>query len=277
MGCIYKISEGMADFTDTESRLANYILDHKDEATLSSAQQLGERAGVSASAVTRFAHRLGYSGFTALKLDLARDHAEEVSNFDDMIKETDSTLDVIRKAEALSTRLQNQAYRLLDVESLQHAVDVLLHCRTIYLFGISGSGIVCMDLMEKLSRIDRRVIYHQDFHDQLAATAHISSRDAALAISYGGKTHEVNTAMQYAKERGASTIAVTQFRKSPLTRYADTLLYIPTTERELRLGAIASRNASLIVTDMLYMCMVKNDVARTNESLVKTRELIERL
>lgn len=276
MSCAYKIREGMASYTDTEKKLAGYILQHKGEVTLSSAQRLGERAGVSAAAIIRFSHRLGYSGFTALKVDLAGDSADEISNFDDMISEQDSVADVVRKAEALSTMLQDQAYQLLNVESLEKAIDALLRCQTVYLFGVSGSGIVCMDLMEKLSRIDRRVVYHQDFHDQLAATAHITDRDVALAVSYSGKTHEVNTAMQFAKEQGAVTIAVTQFRKTPLTRYADILLYIPTTERELRLGAIASRNASLIVTDLLYMGIVKNNIEQTKEYIVKTKNAILR-
>lgn len=276
MSCAYKIREGMASYTDTEKKLAEYILLHKSEVTLSSAQTLGERAGVSAAAIIRFAHRLGYGGFTALKVDLAGDSADEISNFDDMISEQDSMASVVKKAQALNTMLQDQAYRLLNVESLEKAVDAMLRCRTVYLFGVSGSGIVCTDLMEKLSRIDRRVVYHKDFHDQLAATAHITAEDVALAVSYSGKTREVNTAMQYAKERGAVTVAVTQFRKSPLARYADILLYIPTTERELRLGAIASRNASLIVTDLLYMGIVKNNIKQTKEYLVQTKDIIQR-
>lgn len=277
MSCAYKIREGMASYTDTEKKLAEYILQHKSEVTLSSAQILGERAGVSAAAVIRFAHRLGYSGFTALKVDLAGDSADEVANFDDMICEQDSMTAVVKKAEALNAILQNQAYRLLNVESLEKAVDAMLRCRTVYLFGVSDSGIVCTDLMEKLSRISRVAVYHKDFRDQLAAAAHITEQDVALAISYSGKTREVNTAMQYAKEQGAVTVAITQFRKSPLTRYADILLYIPTTERELRLGAIASRNASLIVTDLLYMGLVKNNIAQAKQYLSKARDAIRRL
>ena len=54
-------------------------------------------------------------------------------------------------------------------------------------------------------------------------------------------------------------------------------LYIPTTERELRLGAIASRNASLIVTDLLYLGLAKSDMKQTKEYIVKTRNAINRL
>lgn len=277
MSCIYKIHEGSSSYTDTEKKLAQYILDHINEVTLNSAQVLGERVGVSPAAVIRFSKKLGYSGFTAMKVDLAKDEHTEVVNFDDMIQEQDSMETVLKKAENLNTMLQSQAYRLINAESLEKAVQALLPCRTVYLFGISGSGIVCMDLMQKLSRINRRAVYHSDFHDQLAAAAHMTEQDVAIAVSYGGKTNEVNEAMGLAKELGATTIAVTQFKKSPLTRLSDILLYIPSSERDLRLGAIASRNASLIVTDLLYLGLAKHNIASTRELLVKTKEVIKRL
>lgn len=274
MSCIYKIREGMASYTDTEKKLGDYILQHADEVTLSSAQSLGEKLSVSAAAVVRFSQKLGYKGFTALKVDLARDDQSDIQNFDDMINENDPMSVVVKKAENLNTMLLNQAYQLLDVEQIEKTVQLLLNCRSIYLYGFSGSGIVCTDFMQKMSRINRTVVYHSDFHEQLALTAHITEQDVALAVSYSGKTHEVNTAMQLAKRAGASTVAITQFRKTPLTKHADILLYIPTTERELRLGAIASRNASLIITDLLYLGVMKNNMEQTREYLIKTKETI---
>ncbi|MEG0852641.1 MAG: MurR/RpiR family transcriptional regulator [Angelakisella sp.] len=277
MSCIYKIREGTASYTDTEKKLAQYILEHINEVTLSSAQVLGDRVGVSAAAIIRFSKKLGYKGFTAMKVDLAKDDMPDIVTFDDMILEEDSMDTVVKKAENLNTMLQNQAYHLINSESLEKAVHILLNCRTVYLFGLAGSGIVCMDLMQKLSRINRQTVYHSDFHNQMAATAHITPEDVAIAISYSGKKNEVNAAMRLAKEKGAATIAITQFKKSPLTKLANTLLYIPTTERDLRLGAIASRNASLIVTDLLYLGLAKNNISQTKEYLVKTKEAIKLL
>lgn len=267
----------MPSYTETENRIADYLLQHSSESVLSSAQSLGEQIGVSPSAVIRFSHKLGYRGFIALKVDLARDNPAEINNFDDMIDENDSMETVVKKAENLNKMLNNQAYRLINVEALGKAVEALIDCHNIYLFGVSGSGIVCMDLMEKLTRINRMVVYHNDFHDQLAAAAHMTAQDVAIAISYGGKTREVNTAVQYAKEIGSKTIAITQFKKSQLAKLADILLYIPTNERELRLGAIASRNASLIVTDLLYLGLAKNEMNTTKDYLIKTKQVIQRL
>jgi RpiR family transcriptional regulator, murPQ operon repressor len=277
MSCIYKIREGRSSYTDTEQKLAQYILEHTNEVTLNSAQILGERVGVSAAAVIRFSKKLGYNGFTAMKVDLAKDDAVDIVNFDDMIQEQDSMEMVLKKAENLNSMFQNQAYRLINSESLEKAVQALLNCNTVYLFGISGSGIVCMDLMQKLSRINRHAVYHSDFHDQMASAAHMTKDDVAIAVSYGGKTNEVNAAMHLAKEMGTTTIAITQFKKTPLAKLADILLYIPSTERDLRLGAIASRNASLIVTDLLYLGLAKNNISLTREYIVKTKEVIKRL
>ncbi|HAH78871.1 MAG TPA: MurR/RpiR family transcriptional regulator [Ruminococcaceae bacterium] len=277
MSCLYKIRQGMPSYTDTEKKLADYILHHAGEVTFSSAQKLGREVGVSAAAVIRFSHRLGYRGFTALKIDLAADRSEQISGLDDVISESDSMETVLQKAKNLNGMLQDQAFHMVNTESLQRAVDVLRKCRNVYLFGFGGSGIVCTDFMEKLSRIGRSVIYRTDLHDQIAMAALMTERDVALAVSYSGRTREVNTGMRLARELGATTIAVTQFKKSPLTRLADILLYIPTTERELRIGAIASRNASLILTDLLYLGLAKENFKKTKECLVKTRNATERL
>ena len=277
MSCVFKIREGLSSDTEAEKKIARYILAYPNETTLSSAQNLGEKAGVSAAAVIRFSHKLGYKGFTALKVDLAHDSTDEIKSFDDVIQENDSMSVVVKKAERLNSSLQDQVYRLLNVENLEKAVNALLKCRTVYLFGVSGSGIVCMDFREKLTRINHRAFYRSDFHDQLAAAAHMTGKDAALAVSYSGKTREVVIGMKYAKEKGVPTIAITQFQKSPLLKQIDIPLYIPTTEHELRLGAIASRNASLIVTALLYMGMAKNDINSTKDDLIKTREIIRRM
>jgi len=277
MSCVYKIREGTASYTDTEKKLADFILKHITEVTLFSAQVLAEQVGVSAAAIIRFSQKLGYSGFTALKVDLAKGDTAEIMSFDDMIEQSDTMNMVLKKAENLNNMLQNQAYRLINSASLDKAVDALLCCQTIYLFGIGESGIVCMDLMQKLTRINRRAVYHSDFHYQLAAAAHMTDKDVAIAVSYSGSTKEINAAMHLANDLGATSIAITQFKKSPLTKQADILLYIPSAERDLRLGAIASRNASLIVTDLLYLGLAKSDTDHTKECLVKTREAIKRL
>ncbi len=274
MGCTYKIKEGLAIYTETERKLAEYILEHKLEVVNDSAQVLGEKVNTSAAAVVRFAKRLGYKGFTAMKVDLAKDNSDHEYDFDEIMNETDSTEVLVKKSYASNIRTLEQTYNMINVQQVEKAITMLLNCRNIYLFGVGGSGVVCDDFLHKLSRINRSVIYHHDTHIQLASSTFITNEDVALAISYSGNTKEVNIPMAYANKVGAKTIAITKFSKNKLSKIADVNLYVPSEEKELRLGAISSRFSSLILTDILYFGIAKNDLETTKERIIQTRELM---
>lgn len=278
MGCKFKIKEARQSLTGTEQRIADYILEHQEETIHASAQSMGDVTKTSAAALIRFSKKLGYSGFTALKVDLAKDGNDVSENFNELIAQDDNIETLIRKSQSITQQCLEQTYQLINVRSLQCAIDALIRCRNIYLYGVGGSGIVCEDLMQKLTRINRSVVYHSDMHVQIACTAHINSDDVAIAISYSGETQDINTAIKYAQSVGAATIAITQFNaKSTLSKLANIVLNTPVQERELRLGSISSRNASLILTDLLYYGVAKENLERTKDNLVKTRELIHEI
>ena len=94
---------------------------------------------------------------------------------------------------------------------------------------------------------------------------------------YTGNTKEVTTALSHASSIGAYTVGITQMSKSKLSKICSSLLYVPTEEKELRLGAILSRNSSLIITDLLYYGITKSDIDQSKESLKTTRSIIEEL
>ena len=278
MSCIFKIKEATKSLTATEQRIADYILEHREETINASAQSLAESIDTSAAALIRFSQKLGYKGFTALKVDLAKDNDEQDEDFDEMIKEEDSIETLIRKAQFTNQRTLNETYKLINPQHLQKAIEALQRAETVYLLGVGGSGIVCNDLLHKLSRINYNVVYHEDPHILLARCAHMKEKDAVIAISYSGETDLINTAVKYAKQTGAATIAVTQFNpKSTLSRLSDIALHVPLEEKELRLGAIASRTSSLMITDLLYFGVAKADIAKTKRDIVKTRALIAKI
>lgn len=278
MSCIFKIKEADQSLTATEKKIADYILEHKEETINASAQSLADSIETSAAALIRFSQKLGYKGFTALKVDLAKDNDEQIEDFDEMIKEEDSIEMLIKKAQFTNQRTLNETYKLINPAHLNDAIEALKKASSIYLLGVGGSGIVCSDLLHKLSRINYNVVYHEDPHVLLARCAHIKKDDVVIAISYSGETELIITAMRYAKKTGAKTVAITQFNaRSTLSKLADITLHIPLEEKELRLGAIASRTSSLMVTDLLYFGVAKADIAKTKDDIIKTRALIHEI
>lgn len=275
MSCLFKIKEAGALFTSTEQRIAEYILQNPEKVVEGSSQELARESDTSPAAWIRFSKKLGYKGLPALKMDLAKDDKENDDLYHVLIEEKDSIETMVRKVQKISRNTLEQTYKLLNTDELNAAIQYLLQASNIYLVGIGGSGVVCTDMMQKLTRLHRSVIYHEDAHVLLARIAHITPEDVLVAISYSGETNLVNAAVKYAKKNGTPVIAITQYNvRSTLAKEADVKLYMPLEEKELRLGAILSRNASLVLTDLIYYGIAKENVEQTKQDLVKTRELL---
>lgn len=276
MSCLYKI-KSCENLTKTEEKLSQYIIENVNGIIYDSIQDIAAKTNTSPAAVIRFSKKLGYNGFAELKLDLAKDNTEEIPLFSEKICEKDSLKTIVKKSMVSDTSTVEQTYKLLRIETLNNAVHAMKRAKRIYLFGISSSGICCYDLAQKLSRVGYDVVFYNDFHMQLAATTYITKDDVALAVSYSGNTKEINVAMERAKAQGATTISITQFIKSPLLKFSDLILYVPSQENDLRLGAVSSRNASLILTDLLYLGMITDELEECKKNLIASRSLVNKL
>lgn len=278
MSCIFKIKEGMGCYTDTEVRLANYILENSDYVINLNAQELGDRVNTSAAAVVRFSKKLGYKGFTALKVDLAKQSSNEnYETFNTIIKENDSIEVMVKKAEAINTNALNETYKLINIDVLKDAIKALKNCEKIFLYGVGASGLVAIDFQSKLSRINKMTFYSQDSHTQVVTAVHVGPKDVAIGLSYSGETKDVKIAMNKAKEQGAKTISVTKFSNNSVSKLVDYPLYVPCEEEELRIGAMSSRLSTLAVMDLLYLGIIKDEFKKVEKCILETKQIVREL
>lgn len=277
MSSIYRIKENMGNYTATERKIADYILENKEYVISSSAQKLAVQIETSAAAIVRFSKRIGYDGFTHLKVELAKDRSEDDEGFDNIIRQSDSIQTLVKKLEYENQTTFKNTYSLLNAKNLEMAIEKANKAKRIFIFGIGGSGIVASDLYQKLVRINVNVIYHQDFHLQISALTHAEKDDVSIALSYSGETKEIISAQKIAYEKGLCTISITQTGRTPLDRYSDFVFNIPKEEAELRLGSIASRFSMFALTDLIYLGIARKDTIDIRERIINTRKTIKKL
>lgn len=278
MSCLYIIKQNLNNFTDGERKIADYILENKDDVINFSAQELADRVDGSAAGVVRFSKKLGFKGFTNLKVELAKDNEEFNNDFNEIIREDDDIKVMVKKAITANITTLEKTSSLINFDSLSEAIEILKNSKKKYIYGIGASGLVALDFQYKLLRIKKEAIYNLDSHIQLATASIIDKEDVAIGISYSGETREVTLAIDEAKRIGAKTIAITKLgRNNKLSKSADISLYIPNEEKEMRLGAISSRISALTLIDLLYLGIVKSDISSTREHLKETRILIKNL
>jgi len=282
MSLLHKIRNYSAS-TTTEENLINYILQNGETVLYDSIHKLAEQSGVSSAAIVRFSKKMGYQGFMDFKLTLAADFATEKEekadqNISSQISFGDTMETIIHKSRLANLDVVEQTYQLIDAKELSQAVSYLKSARRIYLFGIGASGACCNDLAQKFSRIGSEVVYYVDSHAQVASSIHITAQDVVIGISYSGDKREINSAIAYGRGQEAYVIAITQHNNNPLGNLADSMLIVPSLEQDLRVGAIASRNATLIYTDLLYLGFLSNDLDGFKnyvEKMKRTRKVVK--
>jgi DNA-binding MurR/RpiR family transcriptional regulator len=212
-------------------QIAEFVLDHPTEVALGTVAEVAARSGVPPSAIVRFAHALGFGGFTEMqqvfrsrlvagvapsyKARLARMKHEEKSIIG---RKPAAVLGrfVAEAQSALVTLSQSAHARELDA-----ATAILANARDIYLLGLGGSFPVATHLAYVLRKLGRRVILLDGIGGSIHEQSHpASSEDALVAISF--RNYYPDTARLFPElvARGVPAISITDSLLSPIVEGA---------------------------------------------------------
>ncbi|UAK94439.1 MurR/RpiR family transcriptional regulator [Granulicatella adiacens ATCC 49175] len=275
---MYKIKSSMSAFTETDRSIAEFVFVNRQVVLESNAKELGDMTKTSAAAWVRFSKKMGYKGLPAFKVALAKE-TQSYTNEDDIetfLNPQDSLMGLLQKTENMLTQNIRETFSLLDYHALEKAIEFIHEAKTVFLLGVGGSSIVCLDFYHKMTRIHQNVMYDRDLHTLMPRIAQLDKNDVVLVISYNGETESVNSIAKVAKTMGARIVGVTKYNlKSTLSTLSDIRLFVPVEEKEIRLGSITSRNSLLTITDLLYYGIAKTDFNVTKDLLVRTRQFIK--
>ena len=141
-------------------------------------------------------------------------------------------------------------------------------------YGSGGSSAIALDAYHKFLRTGINCCAHSDGHQQIISAALLKPGQAAIGISHSGSNKDVIEALKIAKANGATTIAITNHYKSPLTKEADYVLYTTSRETFFRSEALASRLVQLSLIDVLHVAVSLRKQEETLHNLQKIREAI---
>ncbi len=259
-----------------EDRVAECVLADARAAAAMTISELAGAAHTSETTVLRFSKRLGMPGYPQLRLALAVESAQPRSLVadDSDINETDSIDDIISKVAYADASAVEETAHQLDRAALSAAADAIAAATRVDVYGIGASGVVGVDAQQKLHQIGVLAFAWSDPHIALTSAALLGPADVAIGISHSGTTKETVEAVVKAGNRGATTIAITNFPMSRLAVTADLVLTTAARETSLGTGATASRIAALTVVDCLYMAVAHLDLTRARKAVAQTREAV---
>lgn len=262
----------------SERKVAVYFLQNIDNIFSIPISRLAEESGVSQVTWIRFCKTIGFSGLKELKKSLFQElNASSADTGGPMefsdIRKHSSLEQMCNTIKTLSIQAVEDTMQLMNYDTLSSVVELLVHAKSIKLFGVGASGLVAEDFANKLIRINKNVTWGQDSHTQLCYVANAGKKDVCILFSYSGTTKEILEILDAAKKSGCPTVAITKYAKSPLAASADFPLYISAPEIDYRSGAMSSRIAQLAMVDLLFTSLANKNYASVEQYLEKSSEL----
>lgn len=222
---IKRIQEGMPNMSKGQKLIANYIIDHYDKAAFMTAAKLGEVVGVSESTVVRFAIELGYEGYPKLQKVLQ----ELIKNKLTAIQRIEVSSTRINEDNILKSVLQSDMEKIkitmedIDQASFNEIVESILNAKKIYILGVRSSAPLASFLGFYFNLIfdNVRLVHTTSVSEMFEQILRASEGDAVIGISFPRYSKRTTKAMQFVKSQGATVIAITDSKDSPLAAYAD--------------------------------------------------------
>lgn len=260
----------------TEQLAAQYLLEHADDVVSLSIGSFAEAAGISKSSILRFCESLGFHSYKDFKVALALELGKEEAKTVEAVKATDKAKDIFRKVIHADIRALEESLDLIDEAMLEEAVSLLSKAKRIEIYGVGLSASIAQDAFSRFLRLGFNVAVLTDAHMQTISASLLSEKDAVLAISHSGRSHETLRAAKTAQETGAKVICLSSFLESPLVKLSDVALVSATGETAYRVDALASRIAHLSVIDTLYVSLA-NKHKKAQAVLEQTRQVMSEL
>lgn len=258
-----------------ERKLADWILKNTSELISLSISDLAAACGCGEATVVRFSKRLGFSGYQALKIHIAKEAGTNLTGSLAFTPE-DTALEIYSKHISDIAITLEKTKNFLDSEILKTVAETLLHARAIHVLGLGNSAPVAMDAAHKLSRAGLPAYAYSDNHMQMIVTSHLGPEDVVLAISHSGSSTDIINALELAQHNGAITVCITNHGKSPIVRYSDHCLFTNAEETKYSILAMTSRIAQLAIIDTLYTYIVLHGGEQVSRAIEATEAALER-
>ncbi|MFF3985083.1 MurR/RpiR family transcriptional regulator [Streptomyces sp. 900105755] len=257
-------------------KVGELILEDPAAVAHCSAAELGRRTGTSQATVTRFCRAVGLDSYQHLLIALAQERGRgEVSDWGTAeigpdISPDDSLERVVKVVGTADLRAVQQTLDRIDLDAVERAAQAMARARRIDVYGVGGSGAVAQETETRLFRIGCSVRGWTEVHAAVTSAALLTPADVALGISHSGSTRETTEPFETARERGATTIAITADPRSPLARAAGIRLISSTPETSFPTGIIGARHSVLLLVDCLYVRVAQLTYQRASAALALT-------
>ena len=275
------ISEKYGQFTKGEKQIANYLRKNQDESAFLSVGELAERLGLSEATLVRFARKLGFDSYPAMREALQENFRRRVSHSTRLRNRLDDLReagDIFEKVTVAEIDYLTEALQTVDRGALDQAVTRMIACDHIYVFG-TGPSISLVHLLNlRLTRFGKQVIpLTIAGRETLEPLLLMNERDLLFAIGFFDINPALQIILDHAREVNCTAILLTDTLGSVVGDKVDIVLaakrgpvsafhslVVPMTIINALLLEIATKNQEVVTANLDKLDQLRERLKKTN-------------
>ncbi|GCF94368.1 RpiR family transcriptional regulator [Enterococcus florum] len=242
MGYLETIRANYENLTKSEKKVADYIVSTGDKLHQQTLSDIKKATMVGDATIVRFCQKMGYSGFSDLKIAIAK---EELNN----PESTESSF--VKRVEKKLANAIKDTSSLADEKKMKEAASFINQAKNIYIYGVGSSGITALDMESRFLRGGLRVKAITDPHYQMMNASLFTQEDLVIGITLTGKTKDIYDALSVAKKNGAKIISICNYVLSPVAQISDVVLQTAIEEYLLNGGSLTGKISQIFAIDLL--------------------------
>lgn len=223
-----KIEDIYKSLSKGHKKIADYIINNYEKASFMTAASLGKAVGVSESTVVRFASNIGFDGYPELQSylqEMVKSHLTSVQRMDVAASRFEGD-DMLDNAFAADIEMIKATRDGISRDAFEKSAEAINNARKIYILGVRSSA-----ALASFAAFYFRFLYENVVLVDTSATSeifeqmfHIGADDVCIAISFPRYSTQTVKALNFAKDRGATIISITDGELSPIAQLATHLL-----------------------------------------------------
>jgi DNA-binding MurR/RpiR family transcriptional regulator len=218
------------EFSRSQKDVAQYIVDHLDEAAFQTAEELARRANTSSSTVVRFSQALGFEGFPELQQAAREEYRRRRGEEDGAALSAAPlfSLDHTEFEAALAADHVNveETARKVSRSEVEAAIDAIVSAERVLIAGVDQMAFFASYFRHLLMLLDLRAeTVASPSQEALGRLARIDEQTLVIGLSAGRPHPLITRTMKLARHRKAPTLAIADATLSEVARLARIKLY----------------------------------------------------
>ena len=264
---ITRINEKFPHMSKGHKAIAAFILEHYDQAAFMTAARLGRQLHVSESTVVRFASGIGYSGYPEMQAELAarvtsRLNAVERVGVKYAGRSQSEVIESVLASDMDNIRATTES---LDAAAFDTAVDILLEAKTVYVIGIRSCAPLAEFLSFYLNMVRGGIVLLKttSLSEVFEQMLRVGREDVVIGIGFPRYSMRTLKALEFANDRNAKVITITDSVHSPMCLYSSCNLFAASD----MVSIVDSLVAPLSVINALVVALCLKQPQTVRESL----------